>query len=266
MKLSLKYPVTPFIINQHFGDDSACYRASDQKVVTKIGDICPVGFTSLYAASGMKGHNATDLYATDGTPIYHCGPDGFVEEVQSESARGLGLGIVSNDKFEHEAGETQVKLRYWHLKDFNVGYDDVVKTGDLIGWADNTGFSSGSHLHLELKPVAKNSKGSYYNLLQENGYYGGISPEPYLEHKFIFNKNMKLGDSNSDVKELQKRLNELGFTVSESGAGSKGNETDYFGFKTRQALAKFQVANGISLTESVFGYWCGQRTRQILNK
>lgn len=269
MKLTLKYPCCPFIINQHFGDDRACYRASDKLVVTKFGDTCPVGFTSLYTSSGMKGHNATDLYATDGTPIYYCGPEGFVEEIQSESARGLGLGIVTRDKFEYEGKEYQMKTRYWHLKDFNVGYDDVVKTGDLIGWADNTGFSSGSHLHLELKPVLKNSKGTYYNAFQENGFYGAISPEPYFDGtyaKITFNTNMKLGDSGPEVLKLQQFLNRNGFPIASTGPGSVGNETDYYGFLTRKAVYEFQKKNGISTVSSLLGYYCGPATRQALNK
>ena len=57
-----------------------------------------------------------------------------------------------------------------------------VNNGDLIGYADNTGASTGSHLHYGLKPVAKGEGwGTYYNLEQKNGYNGAVDPQPYFD-------------------------------------------------------------------------------------
>lgn len=60
---------------------------------------------------------------------------------------------------------------------------------------------------------------------------------------FQFTKNMRLGADHSEVKKLQEFLNAMGFIVAERGAGSKGNETTYFGNKTKAALALFQEAH-----------------------
>lgn len=58
---------------------------------------------------------------------------------------------------------------------------------------------------------------------------------------FVFNKNLKLGDTGEDVFELQKVLNsDISTVVSLDGPGSKGNETYYFGEKTRLAVVAFQ--------------------------
>jgi hypothetical protein len=46
--------------------------------------------------------------------------------------------------------------------------------------------------------------------------------------------------TNSNVKNLQIFLNDLGFTVAKSGPGSKGQETMYFGNATKAALIRFQ--------------------------
>jgi peptidoglycan hydrolase-like protein with peptidoglycan-binding domain len=56
-----------------------------------------------------------------------------------------------------------------------------------------------------------------------------------------------------EVKELQKFLNSKGFIVSLDGVGSVGNETDYFGEKTRSALIKFQQAHAITPAVGYFG-------------
>jgi hypothetical protein len=71
--------------------------------------------------------------------------------------------------------------------------------------------------------------------------------------KFMFNKNLQTGTRHSDVKELQKFLNATGFTVSASGSGSAGNETDFFGSATRRALIRYQQANNIRPAIGFFG-------------
>ncbi len=78
---------------------------------------------------------------------------------------------------------------------------------------------------------------------------------------FTFTKNLKMGDSNSDVMQLQKALNMSADTqVSASGAGSPGNESSYFGAKTKAAVMKYQASKGVSNT----GY-VGPLTRGKLN-
>lgn len=79
--------------------------------------------------------------------------------------------------------------------------------------------------------------------------------------------NLKLGDENSTVKTLQEILNQAGYTIANSGPGSAGNETEYFGSLTREALRRFQCDKGIicSGDESTTGYGLvGPRTRTAL--
>lgn len=65
---------------------------------------------------------------------------------------------------------------------------------------------------------------------------------------YQFTQDMRLGSRGPEVKALQKFLNLKGFTVSETGAGSLGNETEFFGVKTKAALIKYQEANPVILT------------------
>ena len=79
--------------------------------------------------------------------------------------------------------------------------------------------------------------------------------------KFIFTLPLKMGSKGNEVLELQKFLNNNNYIVSSSGLGSKGNETNYFRLKTKAAVIKFQIANGLKGDGIV-----GPLTRAILNK
>ena len=68
-----------------------------------------------------------------------------------------------------------------------------------------------------------------------------------------FTRNLDSGATGDDVKMLQKFLNSNGFVITNSGAGSPGNETNLFGGLTKAALIRFQQANGISPAIGYFG-------------
>jgi len=78
---------------------------------------------------------------------------------------------------------------------------------------------------------------------------------------YQFTRDLTVGSTGADVKELQKFLNANGFVVSASGAGSVGNESMYFGPATRSALGKYQASKGITPTAGYFG----AKTRTAVN-
>jgi murein DD-endopeptidase len=89
----------------------------------------------------MKGHNGTDLEA--GVQNVYAAMDGTVIEMQTDARLGLGLGIISTQPLDLGiSGTHYLKLRYWHLKSFNVTAGQNIKAGDLIGVSDNTGYLS----------------------------------------------------------------------------------------------------------------------------
>ena len=68
-----------------------------------------------------------------------------------------------------------------------------------------------------------------------------------------FTKDLELNSVDEEVRTLQKFLNTKGYTVSTSGPGSIGNETNTFGPATKSALIKFQIANNITPSVGYFG-------------
>ncbi|MFA7394868.1 MAG: chitobiase/beta-hexosaminidase C-terminal domain-containing protein, partial [Candidatus Paceibacterota bacterium] len=80
--------------------------------------------------------------------------------------------------------------------------------------------------------------------------------------RFIFTKNLSYGMTDKEVKLLQKLLNEKNYSLAESGAGSSGNETDYFGNLTKKALIRLQKNEGV---RPALGYF-GPITREALKR
>lgn len=70
---------------------------------------------------------------------------------------------------------------------------------------------------------------------------------------YQFTRNLTVGSTGEDVRQLQIFLNAQGYTLSSTGAGSPGNETTYFGPRTRDAVSRFQQAHGITPTAGYFG-------------
>lgn len=166
-------PISPWRVTQPFGANQVCIdNATGTKTTACDGLNPPAGYRSVY--SQMKGHNALDLKATRWQPVY-AAREGIVTEVETEPSRGLGVGIT------HDFGPLgRFKTRYWHFCALDVHMGERVSTGQLIGYADSTGFSTADHLHFEVKPL--NPDGS--NSLQDNGFFGAVDPTPYMFEDF----------------------------------------------------------------------------------
>jgi hypothetical protein len=76
---------------------------------------------------------------------------------------------------------------------------------------------------------------------------------------YNFTRNLSLNTTGKDVKALQQYLNDNGFIIAETGAGSIGKETSFFGTLTYKALVKFQKSLGWSGT----GFF-GPMTREYI--
>lgn len=95
-------------------------------------------------------------------------------------------------------------------------------------------------------------------------FLGGIFP---AEAAIL--RNLKEGDLGSDVRELQQVLNRDSETrVAASGPGSPGNETEYFGSLTKNAVKRFQQKYASEILAplglGVPTGFAGVRTRAVL--
>lgn len=117
-------------------------------VVTQVFGANP----EIYARYGLPGHEGIDIRAREFSNIFCCA-DGVVYAVQMDPqahAYGLHVRVAHRDGY---------KTIYAHLAEISVRPGEQVKAGDLIGKADSTGNSSGSHLHLTLKHEGATQRG-----------------------------------------------------------------------------------------------------------
>lgn len=117
-----------------------------------------------YAQFDLPGHDGIDIKAPKGSKIFAVAP-GRVHRVQPvPDGKGYGIHVRIN----HIDGYETI---YAHLEKTLVRVGNRVEAGTVIGLADSTGFSTGSHLHLVLKRQGETYQGWPYNI---------TDPTPFL--------------------------------------------------------------------------------------
>jgi len=132
----------------------------------------------FYGQWNMSGHNGIDFDKNLGTPIWAvC--DGIIFEAHlDEVGYGNYVGQYS-DPISWDNNKIKLDVVYGHQQKVNVVIGQKVKKGDIIGWVDSTGISTGDHLHLGVRVRNKDNQVLDYN----NGYLGYIDPYPLFEDK-----------------------------------------------------------------------------------
>ena len=170
-------------------DEIAVLAEEKEKFLATIPAIQPVNnedLTRMASGFGMrtdpftkarKMHWGMDFTAARGTTIYATG-DGVVTRADSNSS-GYGKHI----RIDHGYGYVSL---YAHMYKYNVGKNQKVKRGDLIGFVGSTGRSEAPHLHYEIF-----KDGERINPI--NFYYGSLTAEEFskmLEHASLENQSL----------------------------------------------------------------------------
>ena len=85
-------------------------------------------------------HNGIDIAVKTGSPVMATG-GGYVAETGFENL--LGKFIVINHKDDYQS-------IYGHLSSIKVEQDQIVRSGEIIGYSGTTGRSTNPHLHYQL--------------------------------------------------------------------------------------------------------------------
>lgn len=118
---------------------------------TRGGDL-----TSAYGERWNSFHKGIDIAGDTGDDVL-VALNGRVTYAEYNNGGYGNLIIVEHDN--------NMKTYYGHLDDFYVSVGDEVRKGDIIGALGNTGFSTGPHLHFELR-VNNNPVDPYDYIIQ----------------------------------------------------------------------------------------------------
>lgn len=122
-------------------DELNLYRIAAQKAPFAMPVKSAFRFTSGYGMRWGRMHQGTDFAAPQGTPIYSTA-DGVVTHAGWLSGYGRLI------KIKHAFG---IETRYAHLSQIRVNVGQRVSRGDRIGDMGNSGRSTGTHLHYEVR-------------------------------------------------------------------------------------------------------------------
>ena len=100
------------------------------------------GMRRLGGEPGVRMHKGVDIAAPQGTSVYSSA-EGEIVRIGHQPA-GYGNFI----EMRHPNGMTTM---YAHLSRIDVGSGDRVQAGERIGLVGSTGYSTGPHLHFEVR-------------------------------------------------------------------------------------------------------------------
>ncbi|GGA79244.1 peptidase M23 [Neiella marina] len=127
-----------------------------QQMLAKIPNGLPIKYRRISSKFGTRQHPISnkrhshvgiDLRADKGVPVFATA-DGYVQLARSNYDRGYGNMV----KLSHQMG---FDTRYAHLDSVAVQYGQFVRKGELVGYCGNSGDSTASHLHYEVRFLGK---------------------------------------------------------------------------------------------------------------
>lgn len=130
-----------------------------------------------YADLGLKGHNGWDLSLEKGSgTICYAAANGVVE---SDGSFNSGYGLNIRLYVPHPSEPLlRYEVVYGHLQ--KVLKTGGVNAGEPIGECDNSGFSTGPHLHFGIRVQRKISDTEWRVENYNNGFYGYVDPAGFF--------------------------------------------------------------------------------------
>ena len=185
---------------------------------------------SLYEDIGLKGHPGTDRASKYKEPVYFPVAIPGIEwegDTQTDSSGSIHVIIRSKQpvplaklpehvpgslkmiqkQYKDLGGKLYLMFRYDHLYAGIPKDRSKVVTGQLIGYADSTGASSGNHVHDNMKV---SDSQSWFYIDGDNGYAGSIDTAPYYTNTFVLDV---LKAQSTDIKALQLTVIDLASQV-----------------------------------------------------
>lgn len=178
-----------------------------------FGNKLIINGVDIYTQYGLSGHNGVDYAIVNGTPLYSCITGTVVERLTDTYGYGKYLKI-END---------YCGVIYAHMQRWDVEAGDKVLAGQQLGLSNNTGNSTGPHLHFGVYPLPNRDK--------TNGYNGFIDP---------LNKSLIQWVDSLEESDLLKELSDEIVTLKRELTEKQGRITELEGIlSTQDPISKY---------------------------
>ncbi len=239
----------------------------------------PSGATDTDAIFQIKQLDSNDVISTTSTPAskslisdytYELKSLSDVDEANTSFNEPITITLTYEDSDVSGVNESTLQIYRWNGTAWSALSDCVVDANantvtcttsnfslfGLFGGASSSGSRSGS--------VATTSLRLNTNTCLPGQLFNTSTGLPCTANTTtaLSVRDLKLNMSGEDAKQLQKLLNANGYTISSTGPGSIGNETNKFGPLTQKALIRFQKANNIVPSAGYFG----PKTRAVMKE
>lgn len=157
-------PTKPFRINQAWGILNPIYQQ-----FAKPGRI-------------FNKHNGIDDGVVTGTPILAPFDWNYKNHGNQPNGGGIFVSIISKNKYSFDDGkEAFVLIDFLHCKEIVVFNNNKLSgyVGETLAISNNTGFSTGSHTHLQFRRVDEN-----FVVLDYNDANDSFDPMPYCNNVY----------------------------------------------------------------------------------
>jgi murein DD-endopeptidase MepM/ murein hydrolase activator NlpD len=153
-KFELYFPAKPFIVTQGWGI-----------------------YNPAYLQFGFDHHNGVDFLLGNDKKL-HAPCDFFAVDVGENSGAGKYIRWITTEKFDVLGTNCKVGGMFMHMESHAIATGATVKEGDLLGVADNTGFSTGPHTHLSVYRLGDNGERLDTNASHNNTF----DPRPFFNN------------------------------------------------------------------------------------
>jgi murein DD-endopeptidase MepM/ murein hydrolase activator NlpD len=163
MRFTFPYPVKPWLQTQAHGI-----------------------YNPAYHRFGFDRHNGNDVALGRDRLIRAPFPGKIVRVATKENGLwqpaggGVYIGLLSKLAYEFDDGVvSNVLADFLHCEQLLRGEREDVLLGTVLAVADNTGFSTGPHTHIQLRRCSVNPDGTW-TFIDQNDANGSFDPTPYF--------------------------------------------------------------------------------------
>lgn len=153
----------------------------------KVNQVWGVSRPEIYKQFGFTKHNGEDIALGNDKCVYSPIAATVYRKLWQPNGGGVVLSLLTDTTKFPDGKECKVLIDLMHLEKILVEEGNKVEIGQKLAVADNTGFSTGSHTHIQMRRVKDINgylidvdKNEANNSFDHAIYYSGIYAQDYL--------------------------------------------------------------------------------------